>query len=61
MAELEGVEGAFDITELRHVRTAADKHAAEEIASREKCEDFDKFNAFMMQEMDKAKAEKKKS
>ena len=24
-------------------------------------EDFDKFNAFMMQEMDKAKAEKKKS
>ena len=24
-------------------------------------EDYDKFNAFMMQEMDKAKADKKKS
>jgi hypothetical protein len=43
LAELEGVEGASDITELRHVRTAADKRAAEEIANREKCEDFDKF------------------
>jgi hypothetical protein len=40
LAEL---EGAFDITELRHVRTAADKRAAEEIANREKCEDFDQF------------------
>jgi len=43
LAELEGVERASDITELRHVRTAADKRAAEEIANREKCEDFDKF------------------
>lgn len=43
LAELEGVEGASDITELRHVRTAADKRAAEEIANREKCEGFDKF------------------
>ncbi|HQT62811.1 GIY-YIG nuclease family protein [Acidiphilium sp.] len=32
-----------DITELRHVRSAADKRSAEEIASRERCEDFDRF------------------
>lgn len=43
LAELEGMGGASDITELRHVRTAADKRAAEEIANREKCEDFDRF------------------
>ncbi|MGY4255306.1 hypothetical protein ACVI1L_002374 [Bradyrhizobium sp. USDA 4516] len=32
-----------DITKLRHVRSAADKRAAEEIANRTKCEDFDRF------------------
>jgi hypothetical protein len=32
-----------DITELRHVRSAAEKRAAEEIANREKCEDFERF------------------
>jgi len=38
-----GVEAAAsaDITELRHVRSAAEKRAAEEIANRQKCEDFD--------------------
>lgn len=46
LAELEGVEVASDITELRHVRTSADKRAAEEIANRDKCEDFDKFKPF---------------
>lgn len=40
---LEGVDGGADINELRHVRTAADKRAAEEIANRDKCEDFEKF------------------
>ena len=35
--------GPDDITELRHVRSAADKRAAEEIANRERCEDFDHF------------------
>ena len=29
LAELEGAAGASDITELRHVRTSADKRAAE--------------------------------
>lgn len=42
-AELEGAAGKSDVTELRHVRASADKRAAEEIANREKCEDFDKF------------------
>lgn len=43
LAELQGAAGATGITELRHVRTAAEKRAAEEIANRQKCEDFDKF------------------
>jgi T5orf172 domain len=43
LAELEGAAGKSDIIELRHVRTSADKRAAEEIANREKCGDFDKF------------------
>ena len=42
-AELEEAAGASDITELRHVRTSADKRAAEEIANRQRCEDFDRF------------------
>lgn len=43
MAELEGAAGARDITELRHVRSSVEKRAAEEIANRETCEDFDRF------------------
>jgi len=44
LAEL-GVEGAVgtDITALHHVRSGAEKRAAEEIANREKCEDFERF------------------
>jgi hypothetical protein len=49
LAELEGAAGAADITELRHVRTAADKRAAEEIANRQKCEDFDRFKPLFVQ------------
>src|ERR1700730_1560641 len=37
LAELEGAAGAPDITDLRHIRTSADKRAAEEIANRTKC------------------------
>ena len=37
------VDTPDDITKLSHVRSSADKRAAEEIANREKCEDFDKF------------------
>lgn len=36
-------ESARDITTLKHVRPAVEKRAAEEIASREACRDFDKF------------------
>jgi hypothetical protein len=42
LAELQGM-GESDITELHHVRTSADKRAAEEIANRERCLDFDRF------------------
>ncbi|MCV0370498.1 GIY-YIG nuclease family protein [Filomicrobium sp.] len=49
LAELEGAAGSSDITELRHVRNAADKRAAEEIANREKCEDFDNFKPLFLQ------------
>jgi hypothetical protein len=43
MAELSGIDEAGDITALRHVRTSADKRAAEEIAQRKPCEDFETF------------------
>lgn len=44
LAEL-GVEidAAPAITELRHVRSAEEKRAAEEIANRDRCEDFEDF------------------
>jgi hypothetical protein len=38
-----------DITELRHVRSAAEKRAAEEIANRQTCEDFDQFKPLFQQ------------
>ena len=46
-----GVEDAApaNITELRHVRSAADKRAAEEIANRQKCEDFEQFKPLFEQ------------
>lgn len=49
MAELEGAAGSSDITTLRHVRTSAEKREAEEIASREKCPDFEKFKPLFQQ------------
>ena len=49
LAELQGAAGASDITELRHVRPSADKRAAEEIASRQRCEDFDRFKPLFVQ------------
>lgn len=43
LAEL-GVDAAKDsISELKHVRSAADKRAADEIANRTACEDFERF------------------
>lgn len=48
LAELAGAAGSSDITELRHVRTSADKRAAEEVANREKCEDFERFKPLFL-------------
>jgi len=42
-------DATYTITELRHVRSAADKRAAEEIANRERCEDFDRFKPLFEQ------------
>jgi Meiotically up-regulated gene 113 len=49
LAELEGAAGGSDITELRHVRTSEEKRVAEEIANRQKCEDFDRFKPLFIQ------------
>ena len=43
MAELSGTAGADDITALRNVRSTVEKRAAEEIAQRKPCTDFDTF------------------
>jgi hypothetical protein len=43
------VNGSPAITELRHVRTAAEKREAEEIANRESCEDFGRFEPLFQQ------------
>lgn len=50
LAEL-GVEaeGENDIRVLRHVPTAEERRAAEEVANREKCEDFAKFKPLFEQ------------
>lgn len=42
-AELEGAIGTSGITELRHVRSSVEKRAAEEIANRTVCENFEEF------------------
>jgi len=45
-----GVEAErTDITELRHVRAAAEKQAAEEVANRSRCEDFAPFKPLFEQ------------
>ena len=43
LAELDVTATSDDISELRHVRSSAEKRAAEEIANRERCEDFATF------------------
>lgn len=45
-----GIESeAPSITELKHVRSTEEKKAAEEIASRDKCEDFENFKPLFEQ------------
>lgn len=43
------VSASSPITELKHVRSTAEKRAAEEIANREKCEDFAVFKPLFEQ------------
>ena len=42
-AELEGAIGTSDITKLQHVRSSVEKRAAEEIANRTVCENFEEY------------------
>ncbi|WP_108485311.1 GIY-YIG nuclease family protein [Oceaniglobus ichthyenteri] len=49
LAELGIDVDALPITELRHVRSTAEKKAAEDIANRDKCEDFDTFKPLFEQ------------
>lgn len=49
LAELEGAAGSSDITQLRHVRSAVEKREAEEIATRERCADFETFKPLFEQ------------
>ncbi|AWB34728.1 GIY-YIG nuclease family protein [Orrella marina] len=42
-AELVDAADTTDITVMRHVRTSAEKRAAEEVAARQACEDFESF------------------
>ena len=45
-----GIEAsAPDIAELRHVRSSAEKRAADEVATRRKCEDFETFRPLFEQ------------
>jgi hypothetical protein len=49
LAELGVDDDLSDITELRHVRSSSEKRAAEEIANRERCEDFATFKPLFEQ------------
>jgi hypothetical protein len=56
LAELKEAAGPGSITELRHVRKSADKRAAEEIANRAVCEDFDTFRPLFEQVQNELKS-----
>ena len=49
LAELGIDVDALPITELKHVRSTAEKKAAEDIANRERCEDFEIFKPLFVQ------------
>lgn len=50
LLEALGVDCSMEgVTELRHVRSTAEKKAAEEIANRKKCEDFEEFKQMFLQ------------
>jgi hypothetical protein len=47
VAELEGIGVKPELTELKHVRSTAEIKAAEEIANREQCKDFESFKPLL--------------
>ncbi len=49
LEELGDMAPGGGLTELRHVRSTAEKRAVEDIANRTKCEDFDQFRAVFQQ------------
>lgn len=49
LAELAGDDEGSDIQNLRHVRSNAEKREAGEIAQRERCEDFERFQPLFEQ------------
>lgn len=50
LLEALGVDGSMEgVTELRHVRSTAEKRTAEEIANRKRCEDFEEFKPMFLQ------------
>lgn len=49
LAELRSVGDTADITKLRHVKSSEEKRAAEEIAGRDPCVDFEKFEPLFKQ------------
>lgn len=55
LSELRGAAGTGDITHLQHVRTSVEKRAAEEVANRTVCKDFETFKPLF----DKVKRELK--
>ncbi|TAX58911.1 GIY-YIG nuclease family protein [Rhizobium leguminosarum] len=56
LAELGSEAEAPEITTLKHVRSTAEKRAAEEIANRERCEDFENFKPLFEQVQDDLKS-----
>jgi uncharacterized protein (UPF0147 family) len=50
-----------DITQLTHVKTRAEKKAAEEIAKRDSCEDFDRFERLFEQVQAELKSGERKT
>jgi len=62
MAELGmGGAGSDDITQLRHVRSFEERKAAEDIAQRARCEDFDRFQPLFEQAESELKAGARKT
>lgn len=49
LAELRGIGDADDITKLRHVKSSEEKRVAEEIAGRDPCVDFERFEPLFKQ------------